>query len=228
MKKNYNPVIFAIDLNDFDCVIQILKDVHDLIGLVKFGLEFFYSFGPQGLKKINDLFPNLKIFLDLKFYDIPNTVSRALMAFKDLKNIEMMTFHAQGGTEMFLRAKKVLQEILPKTKILAVTKLTSFKINESEILELGRDAILNSNADALVCPAEISGFLKNEIKKEFFIVSPGIRFTDNFFKKDDQKVVMKPDQALQSGADYIVIGRPIMESENKREFILKNLGDMIF
>lgn len=221
MNKN-NPIILAIDLNNFDLIIKILEETNESIRMAKFGLEFFYHFGIGGLKKINELFPNLKIFLDLKFYDIPNTVSKSLYAFKDIKNIELMTFHAQGGPEMLLKSREVLNKISPETKILAVTKLTSFEIKENEIIELAKDAILNGNADGIVSPAKLANKLKDEIKKEFFIISPGIRLPDQS-PKDDQKAIITPKDAIFSGADFLVIGRPILDSKENKKKLLENI-----
>jgi orotidine-5'-phosphate decarboxylase len=221
--KNYNPIIFAIDTNNFEYALSLLKETEGLIGLAKFGLEFFYHFGIDGLKKINSIFPNLKIFLDLKFYDIPNTVSKSLYSFSQIKNIEMMTFHSQGGSLMINEANKILNQILFDVKLLAVTKLTSFEINEDEILELGKGAVINGGASGLIAPAKISRKLKNEIQKDFLIVSPGIRFSEDAIIKDDQRAVMSPKEALESGSDYLVIGRPILESENKKQFLKRIL-----
>jgi orotidine-5'-phosphate decarboxylase len=223
MKKN--PIIFAIDLNSTERSIEILKETHDLISFAKFGLEFFYFNGLNGLKKIISEFPKLKIFLDLKFYDIPTTVSKSLYSFEGLTNIELMTFHGAGGKEMFFESRKVLSKILPNTKILSVTKLTSFSLNEKEIFDIAEKSINNYLANGVICPAHMVNFLKTNIKnRDFITVTPGIRLEND--EKNDQKTIMTPKKALDLGSDFLVIGRSIMNQKDKREFLINLLKDL--
>ncbi len=220
-----NPIILAIDLNSLDEIISILNDIQLNINRIKLGLEFFYHNGLGGIYKIIEKFPHIKIFLDLKFYDIPTTVKKSLYAFSDFsENIEFMTFHSSGGTEMLIKSKEILKNIMPKTKILAVTKLTSFELNKDEIFELAKMSILDANCDGLIAPASMSLFLKSNIKKDFLVISPGIRFEED--DKNDQKTIMTPKSAISSGVDFLVIGRPIMNFSNKNERILKILESL--
>lgn len=223
LKIKYNPIILAVDLSNFDQVVEVLSQTHHTIGMAKFGLEFFYHFGIDGLKKINQIFPDLKIFLDLKFYDIPNTVCRSLYALKDIKNIFFLTFHAQGGQEMLEKMLYTINQVNPEINLLAVTKLTSFNLEKQQVLDLA-EMVINSGVQGIVCPASMSTPIKEKFfDKKFFVVSPGIRLQDQNIKLDDQKAFLGPREAMLNGVDYMVIGRPIMDSNDRLGVINKIL-----
>ena len=185
----------------------------------KFGLEFFNSKkGRSFLYKIK----NKKIWLDLKLFDIPNTVYSSVIALKDLKNIKYLTVHASGGLEMMQAAKKAAKKINKKIKVLGVTILTSFS-NKSlkktghtksikKIVELQAKLIRSAGLDGVICSGHEAKIIK-KIYRNFEIITPGIRFGGD--KKQDQKRIMTPNQAFKNGATAIVIGRSITKGNIK-------------
>jgi orotidine-5'-phosphate decarboxylase len=222
MKKN--PIICAIDVHDFNQAVLLIDEIWQEIFAIKLGLEFFIAYGLDGVKKIIDKFPNIKIFLDLKFHDIPNTVAGAMKSLTGIKNIILTTIHAQGGEEMIRKAVEIAREN-ENLKILSVTKLTSLELNVYEIIELAGVA-LNSGSHGIVCPASAISILNQRFREKFpnfLIVSPGIRFEENAVNNDDQKAISTPRKAMNNGANYLVIGRPITQSQNKKDTIRKIL-----
>jgi len=185
----------------------------------KFGLEFFNSKkGRSFIYKLKDK----KIWLDLKLFDIPNTVYSSIVALKDLNNLKYLTVHASGGLEMMKAAKKAARKINKKIKILGVTILTSFsekslkKIGHTrsikKIVKLQAKLIKSAGLDGIVCSGHEAKIIK-QIFKNFEIITPGIRFDGD--KKQDQKRIMSPKQAFKNGATAIVIGRSITKGNIK-------------
>ena len=221
----YNPIICAIDVHNFDEAVKLIKEIYDSVGAIKLGLEFFMAFGIDGVKRIIEKFPTIKIFLDLKFHDIPNTVVGALQSIIGIKNIFLTTIHASGGGEMIQRSHDIVKNANSDLKIIAVTKLTSLEVNQDEIINL-TDIALKNHADGVVCPAEMSRILRNKFGDDFIIVNPGIRLLDSIVKDDDQKVITTPRIAIENGASYLVIGRPITQASNKKVVIEKILNEL--
>mgnify|MGYP002784354526 CR=1 FL=1 len=229
MIMHYNPIICAIDSSDLAVAKKLIKATSPHVGLIKLGLEFFTAFGREGVNEV--VKSGAPVFLDLKLHDIPNTVSSAVAAAVSL-NVEMLTVHASGGSEMLAAAVKAANK---KTKILAVTVLTS--LNESDLQSIGfskrtvteqvlqlADIAYKSGVDGIVCSANELEELKKIYKDKLKFVVPGIRPQGS--DVGDQKRVMTPTQAIQKGADYIVIGRPITNSKDPAkaaEEIYKNL-----
>ncbi|UIP91843.1 orotidine-5'-phosphate decarboxylase [Wolbachia pipientis] len=225
-----NPIICALDTQDLNEAISWANGLHDKVGMVKLGLEFFAAHGPSGVREVAKC--NVPIFLDLKLYDIPNTVARTVEAIKAL-DVEMLTLHISGGTKMLEEALNVVQGT--KIKLIGVTVLTSM-INE-DLSELGvaREAksqviLLAKLAKKIglhgvVCSALETQEVRQECGKDFKIITPGIRIDSSH---DDQKRTATPKEAMSSGVDYIVIGRPITKSgdpASSAELILKSLTD---
>tara|TARA_Y100001970_G_scaffold105870_1_gene132622 strand:+ start:9612 stop:10301 length:690 start_codon:yes stop_codon:yes gene_type:complete len=219
-------IIVAIDLDNINKALKIVKELKEEVFAFKIGHEFFYNFGIDGYKKIYKICP--RIFLDLKLHDIPNTVKNGIKAISKLKPI-LTTIHISGGDEM---QKKSLFKNNKKTKILGVTVLTSLdktqtskyykeKNVKSLVIKFAKYAKKN-NLNGLVCsPLEIK-LVRKEVGEKMIIVVPGIRpqkISPN--KKDDQKRILTPKEAVKLGADYLVIGRPIIESKNPLETIKK-------
>tara|TARA_B100000029_G_scaffold227828_1_gene225638 strand:- start:12087 stop:12785 length:699 start_codon:yes stop_codon:yes gene_type:complete len=216
---NESKVIVALDSNNINEIKNIIKKIKNEVFAVKIGYEFFLNFGLEGYKKIQD--ENIKIFLDLKLHDIPNTIDNAIEAIVKL-NPYFTTIHISGGDEM----QKITYNNKKNVKILGVSVLTSLdKIqtnkyyNSNDIKEIVckfvRYAIKNK-LDGVVCsPFEIQMInkIKSTIKNDFVIVTPGIR-PDTYKTIDDQKRFMTPKQAVKLGADYLVIGRPIIKSKD--------------
>jgi len=212
-----NPIICAIDTDNITSAKKLITSIKSDVCAIKLGLEFFSGYGTGGVKEISEL--GADIFLDLKFHDIPNTVAKAISQICKL-NCFMTTIHTLGGLDMMKAARKAADESDKKPMLIGVTILTShidiseigidYPIN-SQVLRLAELAV-KSKLDGIVCsPHEIA-----EIKKNFGadlkLIVPGIRSsTDN---KNDQSRTLSAKEALELGADYLVIGRPITATEN--------------
>jgi len=163
------------------------------------------------LKKIG------KVFADAKLHDIPNTVENSVKKLS-VAGADLITVHASGGIEMMKAAKKSAG----RSKILAVTVLTSEKANSEKVVELTREAF-RAGVDGVICSGRDLSSIQKILKSRFFLkIVPGIR--PNWYKnKDDQKQIMTPKEALKLGADYLVIGRPILNAKNP----IRALADML-
>ncbi len=225
-----NPIICALDTQDLNEAISWANGLRDKVGMVKLGLEFFAAHGPSGVREVAKC--NVPIFLDLKLYDIPNTVARTVEAIKAL-DVEMLTLHISGGTKMLKEALSIVQG--KKIKLIGVTVLTSMGNEDLSELGVAKEAksqviLLAKLAKKIglhgvVCSALEAQEVRQECGKDFKIITPGIRMNRGH---DDQKRTATPKEAINSGADYIVIGRPITESSNpasSAELILKSLTD---
>ena len=219
-------IIVALDLDNINKALRIVKELKEEVYAFKIGHEFFYNFGITGYKKIYNISP--KIFLDLKLHDIPNTVLKGLKAILKLKPI-FTTIHISGGDEM---QKISISKKNSKTTILGVTVLTS--LDQKQTLKYYKQKNVNilvkkfanyakkNNLSGLVCsPLEIN-IIRKEVGTKMILVVPGIRPNKKFpSKKDDQKRTLTPKEAIDLGADFLVIGRPIVESNNPLETIKK-------
>ena len=214
-----NKVIVALDNKNLKQILSLVKKTKGEAYGFKIGKEFFYNYGIDGYKKIQKLSPN--IFLDLKLHDIPNTVNQALKAIIKLKPI-FTTIHISGGDEMQKISSKLNKNY---TKILGVTILTSLDSNQTKkyynsqninllVKKFAKNA-KNNKLDGIVCsPLELKA-VRKVIGRKMLIVVPGIRLEKaNKNNKDDQKRILTPKEAIKLGADYLVIGRPIVESSN--------------
>ena len=215
-----NPIILALDVNSLTKAQSILSDLKSRIGGVKLGMEFFNSFGPDGVREISKL--GIPIFLDLKLHDIPITVYKTIKTLMEL-DIAIINVHSSGGRDMLEAAAKAKSEFKDKpTKLIAVTVLTSLDNNDIE--EIGykdnsQDLVLrlaslakDSGLDGVVCSAKEISLIKSQLGKNFILVVPGIRLEKD--NKNDQKRVMSPKKAINAGADLLVIGRPITDSKD--------------
>ena len=219
-------IIVALDLDNINKAIKLVRKIKKEVFAFKIGHEFFYSFGIEGYKKIYNICP--RIFLDLKLHDIPNTVQKGLKAIAKLKPI-FTTIHISGGDDMQKISKLKNND---KTNILGVTILTS--LNEKQTFKYYKENNVNilvkkfakyakkNNLDGLVCsPLEIKE-VREEVGNKMILVVPGIRTEKKLFrKKDDQKRTLTPKEAVDLGADFLVIGRPIIESKNPLETVKK-------
>lgn len=185
---------------------------------VKIGMELFYKEGPQIIEEIKRR--GHQVFLDLKLHDIPNTVESAMRSLASL-GVDMVNVHAAGGTEMMTAAKRGLGD--SDTLLIAVTQLTSMSQERME-QELWIDQPLpevvkhyakntkDAGLDGVVCSPQEAQIIHEHCGEQFLTVTPGIRFEDSV--SDDQVRVMTPTRAKEIGSDYIVVGRPITQSEN--------------
>ena len=207
-------IIVALDSDNFEEINNILDLIKDHIFGVKIGYEFFFHFGLEGYKKIQN--KNINIFLDLKLHDIPNTVKKTIKTILSLKPY-FTTVHISGGDKMLEAATIIKQKI----KILGVSVLTSLdnaqvkkyylRENVNKLVADFTYCAIENKLDGIVCSPHEIEIVKKIAKNKLIIVTPGIR-PSSYNIKDDQKRVMGPGKALSLGADYVVIGRPIMES----------------
>lgn len=220
---NISPIdrIFcAVDTPKLDDALLLAELLSGEVGTLKLGKEFFTANGPEGVHRISKL--GQKIFLDLKFHDIPNTVAGAIRAAKRTE-CEVLTVHASGGLAMLRAAAEAANEPGEKCpKIFAVTVLTS--LNDNDLADVGQVGVLQEQVLRLARLAEVSGLhgvvcspwevnlLRSEMKDNFALVVPGVR--PEWAGEDDQKRVMTPGEAVAAGADYLVIGRPITSARD--------------
>lgn len=210
-----NKTILALDVFDFKKAEKLVKDLSPYIDVFKVGPILFLQSGKEIIKMIND--NGKKVFLDLKFHDIPATVQRAVQSARDL-GVYSLTVHSCGGEEML----KLATSVENRPKIWAVTVLTSQVTTPEEVVrraklakECGVDGVISS-------PLEIE-IIKLNCGKEFEVVTPGIRPVK---VADDQKRVATPESAVKAGANFIVVGRPIIQAENPVE-VAKSIYESI-
>ena len=209
-------IIVALDSNNFSEIEKLVKSLKKDVYAFKIGYQFFFNFGLIGYKKIYSICP--KIFLDLKLHDIPNTVKNGLDALNKIKPI-LTTIHISGGDEMMkysVKDKKI-------TKILGVSILTSMdskqtkkfynQKNVSFLVKKFAKFAKKNGLDGVVCSPKEIKVIRKATGKNFIIVTPGIRLKSKI-KSDDQKRVETPQKAIEMGANYLVIGRPITKSIN--------------
>ena len=211
-----NKVIVALDSKNLNKSIKLVRILKDYVYAFKVGYQFFFNFGLNGYNKIYSICP--KIFLDLKLHDIPNTVNNGLEALIKIKPL-FTTIHISGGDEM-MKAAKIKNKI---TKILGVSILTSMDSKQTQKYYNQKNVSLlvkkfakyakKNNLDGIVCSPKEIKYIRKEVGEKFIIVTPGIRIDDKI-KSDDQKRVETPKKAIELGADYLVIGRPITESKD--------------
>jgi orotidine-5'-phosphate decarboxylase len=216
-------IIIALDVS---CMEEARKAARELKGAVrhfKVGGELFTSCGRDPVKMLRD--SGLEVFLDLKLHDIPNTVERVSLAICAM-NVKMFTLHASGGSAMIKAAVRAASASENKPLVLAVTVLTHIdgrtlkdelgigRELEKHVLKLAVTAV-DSGADGVICsPREIS-VLRKTFRDNITIVTPGIRPAGTDI--NDQSRTFTPGRALDEGADYIVIGRPVMNAPDRKK-----------
>ena len=212
-----NKIIIPLDL-DYANAIKLAQELDPKICRLKIGSQLFTSSGPKIVKEFSNL--GFDIFLDLKFHDIPNTVYEAVKSSADL-GVWMVNVHVSGGREMLDAAKKALDGYKNPPLLIGVTLLTS--LSEESLIDIGLTSlpeqvlrlaglVKEMGLNGVVCaPSDITS-IKNKFGKEFLTVTPGIRPSKS--NLNDQRRVATPSEAIESGSDFIVIGRPITESKN--------------
>lgn len=225
--KPKEQIIVALDVSTADEAREHITDLREYVGAFKIGLQLFSAVGASFVKEV--VADGAKLFLDVKFHDIPNTVAKASVEVARL-GVWMFNIHSIGGSEMMRKTVGTVREFcdkenLTQPKIIGVTVLTSS--NQQTLHETGINAevskqVLNlaklsakCGLDGVVAsPHEVEIIRQNIENKDFLIVTPGIRskMTETF---EDQKRVMSPAEAIKCGADYLVIGRPILQADDK-------------
>lgn len=213
-----SKIIIALDYPDMRSALTLVDQLDPVLCRLKVGKELFTRCGPEVVRAIVE--KDFDVFLDLKYHDIPNTVANACKAAADL-GVWMLNVHSLGGPAMLEAARKAL-DADDAPYLIAVTLLTSsgqkeldaLGINQTPIELVQRLATLTKQAglDGVVCSAHEAGSLKQQHGNDFTCVTPGIRLQSD--KKDDQQRVMTPVKAIESGADYLVIGRPVTQAED--------------
>jgi orotidine-5'-phosphate decarboxylase len=212
-----NKIIVALDNDNLKETIKIVKKLKTHAFAFKIGYQFFYNFGVEGYKLVKK--EKVKIFLDLKLHDIPNTIKKGIEAIAKL-NPYFLTIHISGGDEMLVAANSSKKNI----RILGVSILTSLdskltkKIynekNIENIVSNFTSIALKNNLDGIICsPKEILK-IKRKTRNKLLIITPGIRIKKIGISNDDQARTMTPKEAIAAGADYLVIGRPITRSKD--------------
>ncbi len=202
-------LMVALDVPDSDMALAMREKIGNEAGWLKVGLRLFVAEGPA---LVRELASRHKIFLDLKFHDIPNTVAQAVESAGAL-GVQMLNVHAGGGQEM-LAAAALAAKRFPEMKLIGVTVLTSDPMPPADARKLAlQRARMTQDAglDGVVCSVHEVAAIKDVCGPEFLTVTPGIRWGDQDVQ--DQKRIADPAMAIKSGSDYLVIGRPILMAD---------------
>ncbi len=236
MTNDAERLLCAIDTVDLDNAVATASSLTGVVGGIKLGLEFFTAHGPAGVTAIAAC--GLPIFLDLKFFDIPNTVAGAIRATAGLTPF-MLTVHIGGGPAMLRAAMAASYRLASQNDgirplVIGITVLTSF--DEADIAAVGMrpaladqvlrlaDMALSNGLDGVVCSAHEIAALRGAFGDDLKLVTPGIR--PAWSSPDDQKRVVTPAEALRLGADYLVIGRPIFRADDPPAAARRILDEM--
>jgi orotidine-5'-phosphate decarboxylase len=228
---NDMPLIVALDYPDMKLALNMADLLDPKACRVKVGKELYTKVGPKIIEALH--LRKFEVFLDLKFHDIPNTTANAVAVAADL-DVWMVNVHVSGGRKMMEACVNKLANYSAPPLLIGVTVLTSMAEKDlrevgiysspfDHVVELGRLAKA-SGLDGVVCSAQEAPFLKQQLGKEFKLVTPGIR--PSFAEKGDQQRIMTPKDALSAGSDYLVIGRPITQAENPLDALKRVMQEM--
>ena len=230
-------VIFALDVPTREEALDLVEELRSEVGGFKIGLQLFSSLGPSFVRELTS--QGIRIFLDVKFHDIPNTVAAASVEVARM-GVWMFNVHASGGFEMMRKARLAVDEVceresLTKPLMIGVTALTS--LSDDELNEIGFSkpandlatslAILAHSAglDGVVSSGHEAGSIKSATTDEFLVVTPGVR--PAFATNDDQRRVVTPETAVRNGADFLVLGRAIRSAGNRVEAARAVAGEIV-
>jgi orotidine-5'-phosphate decarboxylase len=230
-------LVIALDVDNDKEALGIVAELKDDVGMFKIGHQLFTAYGPDIVRRTIAL--GGKVFLDLKYHDIPNTVAKASAEAVKL-GVSIFNVHALGGFDMMRAAAESARETAQKLAcpvpiVLAVTVLTSMdekslrkelKITRSlqrEVAHLARLAQRAGMHGVVASPQEIK-MLRRAVRGAFVVLTPGVRPT--WAGLDDQKRVMTPGEAIAAGADYIVLGRPVLKATDRRDAVKKIMEDI--
>ena len=229
-------LIIALDVDTKEKALSLIDTLKGDVKYFKIGLELFSSCGPSIVRDISRA--GCRIFLDLKYHDIPSTVSKAAISVT-LPGVFMLNLHALGGYEMMKKAAEAVRQEadrskIARPKIIAVTILTS--MDEMALKKAGISDTMDSEVLALAGLAKEAGLdgvvaspletklLRKTFGKDFLIVTPGVR--PKWAASGDQKRTATPMEAIACGASYIVVGRPVTEATDRKEAVRKILEEM--
>jgi len=225
-----SSLILALDFDSLSTALKFAKQVADLVGMFKIGSQLFTSAGPEAVRQVAQL--GAGIFLDLKFHDIPNTVAGAVLASAAMPGVQLVNVHALGGSAMLRAAAQAISAGVPmgadRPRLLAVTILTS--MDQKAIREVGiggppaarvvklAKLAQKAGVDGVVASVRETKAIRKACGREFLIVTPGVRPEETMAgaKNDDQTRTATPREAIRAGADFIIVGRPILAAPDPR------------
>jgi orotidine-5'-phosphate decarboxylase len=225
-----SSLIVALDFDSLSSAVKFAKQIADLVGMFKIGNQLFTAAGPAAVKEIASLGPG--IFLDLKFHDIPNTVAGAVLSAAAMAGVQLVNVHALGGKAMLEAAVQAISAGVPmgadRPRLLAVTILTSMdqktmkgvgisgapKLRVVKLAQLAKTA----GVDGVVASVQEAKAIRKACGRDFLIVTPGVRPKDSPVesKSEDQARKAMPSEAIRAGADFLVVGRPILAAPDPR------------
>jgi len=223
-------LVLALDVDDAFLALSLVDELRDIVGMFKVGHQLFTAFGPDIVRRITE--KGCRVFLDLKYHDIPATVAKASAEAVKL-GASIFNVHALGGLDMMKAAAESAREAAarsgrPQPILLAVTVLTS--MDEQSLrqeLKIGRSLprtvshfakmAQRAGLDGVVASPQEIALLRRTVRGKFVILTPGVRPAGS--GRDDQKRVMTPGAAIAAGADYIVVGRPVLKAEDRKQTV---------
>jgi orotidine-5'-phosphate decarboxylase len=217
-------LIVALDVDNRDWAFKLVNILSPQVEFFKVGFAPYIRFGNELLQELRQL--NKKVFLDLKFHDIPSTVKEVTRAAAE-KGVYMISFHCLGGLRMLQAAVEGINEtsLSEKPLLLGITILTSMGVEEmqsiglsgtvaNKVIDLAKLA-KEAGFNGVVASAKEAKMIKERIRQDFLTITPGIRPLWSMRSQEDQKRIVTPAQAVSEGADYIVVGRPILQAEDQ-------------
>ena len=225
-----SSLIVALDFDSLSSAVKFAKQVADLVGMFKIGNQLFTAAGRAAVQEIAAL--GSGVFLDLKYHDIPNTVAGAVLSAAAMSGVELLNVHALGGQAMMEAAAQAISAGVPmgadRPRLLAVTILTSMdhktmkevgiggapKLRVAKLAQLAKKA----GVDGVVASVQEAKAIRKACGPDFLIVTPGVRPKDSAVdpKSDDQARKATPTEAIRAGADFLVVGRPILAAAEPR------------
>lgn len=224
-------IIVALDVATSAELRELVKQISGIDCRVKVGKELFTSIGPEAIEICQK--EGLEVFLDLKFYDIPNTCAKAVRAAARW-GVWMVNVHCSGGMDMMRAAREAIEAETNQPKLVGVTVLTS--MTEGSLRDTGVNRSLEGQVDFLASQAQEAGLdgvvcsgqetcrLREAYGNKFCLVTPGVR--PSWSQSNDQMRIVTPNQAIMDGADYLVIGRPIIEADSPATIIRRIVSEL--
>jgi orotidine-5'-phosphate decarboxylase len=225
-----SSLIVALDFDSLTTAVKFAREVSDLVGMFKIGSQLFTSAGPEAVREVAQL--GAGVFLDLKYHDIPNTVAGAVLAVAAMPGVQLVNVHALGGSAMLRAAAQAVSAGVPmgadRTRLLAVTILTSMDHKSMRDVGIGgapkaravklAQLAQSAGVDGVVASVQEAKAIRKACGGEFLIVTPGVRpkALGVGDKQDDQSRTATPREAIKAGADFIVVGRPILAAPDPR------------
>jgi orotidine-5'-phosphate decarboxylase len=232
-----SKLIVALDVETSARALELVSALRGLVGMFKVGMQLFTAAGPGLVREIID--SGERVFLDLKYHDIPNTVANAGVEAARL-GVSIFNIHASGGREMMIRTAGAVsdcaeREGIARPKVIAVTLLTSAdqetlaelgvnRTPEEQVGQLARLAAASGMDGVVASPREIAVVRSVVSKPGFLVVTPGVRSLDG--ELNDQRRITTAAEAIAAGADYIVVGRPILEAKDPARAAQAMIGEM--